>query len=280
MFQDVDATLRAMLDDDEAPEIVQAADVSFVTPDKDFKPAQDTVNLFLHDVQENRVLRDQDPLLERLPDDGFVSRLPPMRVDCAYVVTVWSHKTGAVKIEEEHLLLGELLGWLSRFSVIDERFLRGQLVRQPALFPVPASVGRPREGTGTSQFWTALGVAPRPALSFALTLALESPEPAERFPRVREVRVQPTAGHPRFRGRLLQDVGGTAQPASGARVEVLEAGRDMVVGGSGAFAFDRLDFGTYTLLVRLTGRPDTRTQVEYTSGREVHTVVLPPHADP
>lgn len=279
MLQDLDATLRAMLDDDGAPEGVRAADVSFVTPDKDFKPAQDTVNLFLHDVQDNRVLRDQSPLLER-GDDGFVRRRPPLRVDCTYLATVWSHKTGAVRTEQEHQLLGELLGWLSRFPVLDERFLRGQLVRQPSLYPVPACVGRPKEGTGTSQFWTALGVAPRPALSFTVTLALESAEPAEPFPPVREVKIEPTAGHPRLRGRLVQDVGGTPQPVPGALVEVLEAGRDTVVGSSGSFSFDRLDFGTYTLLVRLTGRPDTRTRVEYTSGRDVHTVVLPQGADP
>ncbi|MFP1624040.1 Pvc16 family protein [Streptomyces sp. 5K101] len=276
MLQDLDATLRAMLGDDEAPESLRAADVSFVTPDKDFKPAQNTVDLFLHDVQENRSLRDQAPLLEEAGDDGFTVRRPPLRVDCTYLVTVWSHKTGAVRIEEEHRLLGELLLWLSRFPLLDERFLRGRIAQPPPAYPIPASVGRPREGTGASQFWTALGTPPRPALSFTVTLAVGSPEPPAPVPRVREVRIEPTAAHPRLRGRLLEDVDGTRQPVPGARVDVVEAGRGTVVGGSGEFTFERLDFGTYTLLVRRPDRPDSRTQVEHLSGRDVHTVVLPP----
>ena len=48
-----------MLDDAAAPADLRAADVSFDTPDKDFKPAQATVNLFLHEVIENRALRDE-----------------------------------------------------------------------------------------------------------------------------------------------------------------------------------------------------------------------------
>ncbi|MFB6675961.1 Pvc16 family protein [Streptomyces sp. NPDC056390] len=275
MFQDLDATLKAMLSDGEAPEALRGADVSFVTPDKDFKPTRDTVNLFLHDVQENRMLRDQAPLLEHVVDDGFVSRRPPMRVDCTYLATVWSHKTEGVRTEDEHRLLGELFLWLSRFPVIDERFLQGSVAQPPQLRPLPAFVGQPKDSTGMGQFWTALGVAPRLALSFNVTLGLQQPEEPERYPQVRDIQVQPSSSYPALRGRLLQKLDGTAQPVPGAHVEVVEAGRDTVVGRSGDFSFAHLDFGTYTLLVRLAGRPDVRTRVEYVSGRDVHEVVLP-----
>ena len=39
MFQDLDTTLEAMLDDAAAPTDLRNADVSFDTPDKDYKPA-------------------------------------------------------------------------------------------------------------------------------------------------------------------------------------------------------------------------------------------------
>lgn len=122
MFQDLDATLRTMLEDAAAPAEVRGADVSFDTPDKDFKPAHATVNLFLYDVQENRTLRDNVPLMERV-GGGYVSRQPPLRVDCTYLTTTWSSKAGGLKAEEEHRLLGLVLLWFSRFGVIEDRFL-------------------------------------------------------------------------------------------------------------------------------------------------------------
>ncbi|MFD6184563.1 Pvc16 family protein [Streptomyces goshikiensis] len=277
MFQDLDATLKALLGDSLAPEELRAADVSFVTPDKDFKPAQDTVNLFLHDVQENRTLRSQAPLVDRAAaGDGYTSRRPPMRVDCTYLATAWSHKTGGVKAEDEHRLLGQLLLWLGRFPVIDERFLQGGVAQPAQLHPLPASVGQPRDSAGMGQFWTALGVAPRPALALTVTLGLASPEPPQQLPPVRDVRLDPAVlGVPSLRGRVLDVLDGAARPATGARVSVIEAGRDAVAGRSGDFSFGSLDFGEYTLLVRLPGRPDLQTRVTYRSDHQVHNVVLP-----
>jgi hypothetical protein len=47
MLHDLDATLRAVLTDPAAPADIRTAEISFETPDKDFRPAQPTVNLFL-----------------------------------------------------------------------------------------------------------------------------------------------------------------------------------------------------------------------------------------
>lgn len=275
MFQDLDATLRAMLGDEEAPEELRTADVSFLTPDRDFKPVQDTVNLFLHDVRENRTLRDQAPLLDRTPDDGFVARRPPVRVDCAYLVTVWSHRTGAVRTEDEHRMLGALFLWLSRFPVLDRRFLRGGVAQPPQLHPVPSSLGSGPEAAGAGPFWTALGVTPRPALSLTVTLAMEPGEPPEVHPPVREMAIRPSGDHPLLKGRLLEEADGTTRPVPGAPVEVVETGLAQTTGAQGDFAFHGLDFGAYTLLVRPPGRPDLRTGVEYRSGGDIHKIILP-----
>ena len=61
MFDDLDASLAALLADGAAPPEVRAADVNFAAPDKDFTPGQPTLDLFLHEVQENRALRDVHP---------------------------------------------------------------------------------------------------------------------------------------------------------------------------------------------------------------------------
>src|SRR3954467_11434440 len=126
MFQDLDATFKALLDDAAGPPEVQAADVSFDTPDRDYQPGQATVNLFLHEVTENRELRDEARVVERI-GDTYTSRLPSLRVDCTYLITAWSAQAGGLKAVEEHRLLGLALQWLSRFPVLDDRFLRGAL---------------------------------------------------------------------------------------------------------------------------------------------------------
>ncbi|GHF00241.1 DUF4255 domain-containing protein [Streptomyces griseoluteus] len=276
MFHDLDATLRTLLTDGQAPAPLREADVSFVTPDKDFKPTQDTVDLFLHDVQENRTLREQAPFLEEVEGDGFRSLRPPMRVECTYLVTAWSHKTGAVKTEDEHRLLGQLLFWFSEFPVIDERFLQGSLALPPRLYALPSFVGQPKDGAGTGQFWTALGVPPRPSLSFTVTIALGPLEEPELLPGIKDLQVEPTSlSRPGLQGRVLLARDGVVLPVDGAHVTVAGTDRAVTTGRSGEFSFTGLDFGPHTLLVQLSDRPEVRSEVVYRADRQVHNVLLP-----
>ena len=39
MFQDLDRTLNAIIEDPQVPEVLRQADVSFETPDKEYAPA-------------------------------------------------------------------------------------------------------------------------------------------------------------------------------------------------------------------------------------------------
>jgi hypothetical protein len=75
MFQDLDATLQAVLSDAAAPGALRNAEISFDTPDRDFQPQHASVNLFLHEVSENRALRDDARVLQRmlLPKMGGTS---------------------------------------------------------------------------------------------------------------------------------------------------------------------------------------------------------------
>lgn len=272
MFQDLDATLKAMLSDAAAPPEVRAADVTFDTPDKDFNPAQTTVDLFLHDVQENRTLRDPAPLLDRT-DEGYVSRRPPLRMDCTYLVTVWSAQNAGLKAAEEHRLLGSVLLWLSRFEVIDARFLRGAMTMPPQLQPLPLSLAQVKEGQGMGQFWTALGVPPRPAFSLTVTIGVQPADPSPPDPAVRAVDVVGVlSDRPVLGGRILN---AALRPLPGTPVTVVENGAATTADRLGRFTFGGLDFGPYTLLVRVAGRPDLRKPVTYAADAQVHDVILP-----
>ncbi|MFJ3902867.1 Pvc16 family protein [Streptomyces sp. NPDC090025] len=273
MFQDLDATLKALLADSGAPAEVRSAEVSFTSPDKDFRPDQATVNLFLHEVAENRDLRDDTPVREHTAGGGFLFREAPMRLDCTYLVTTWSTKEGGLRAEEEHRLLGLALLWLRSFPVVAERFLQGELRMPPSLFPVTTEVARVKEGQRLGDFWTALGVAPRPAFFFTATVGLRLPTQPVEQPAVSGLRLAPTSlSRPALTGLVL---GTGLVPVPDVPVALVAPDRETLTDRHGGFAFDGLDFGTYTLLARPAGRPEVRREVRYAADSQVHDLILP-----
>ena len=271
MFNDLDATLKALLDDAAAPADLRAADVSFDTPDKDYKPAQATVNLFLHEVAENRMLRDEARVTARV-GDRYTARLPGLRVDCTYLVTAWSAQAGGLKAAEEHRLLGLALQWLSRFPVVDERFLRGALSTPPQPYPLPAVVAQTQEGRSNGEFWSALGVPPRVAFSVTVTVTVEPFDQVEESAAVREIRIAGTVvPHAALAGRVLDR---TLAPVPAAAITVVETGTRTTSEANGEFAVPGLEFGAYTLKVKPAGQPAEQVAVTYAADHQLHTVVL------
>lgn len=172
MFQDLDSTLEAMLKDPSMPASLvnlKNADKSFVTPDKNFAPAQATVNLFLYEVKENRQLRDPEPIVEKV-GTTFIQRPAPLRVDCCYLVTAWSSQAGAVGVAKAHELLSQSLLWLSRFPTVPSTYFQGSLANQ--IYPPPTLVAQ-MDHKNTGEFWFALGIPPRPAFHITVTIAME-----------------------------------------------------------------------------------------------------------
>ncbi|WP_406335880.1 Pvc16 family protein [Streptomyces sp. NBC_00203] len=272
MFDDLDASLAAVLADTGAPTEVRNADVSFAVPDKDFTPGQVTLNLFLHEVQENRALRDDTPQRQPLAGGGWVSRRAPLRVDCTYLITAWSPVTGGLKAAEEHRLLGRTLLWLARFPVVPDSFLRGTLKIPPQPFPPATSVAQTREGQSMGEFWTALGIAPRPAFSLTATIALQPFTETETLPGLKAVQLRGgLLGDPLLRGRVFDP---TLAAVPGASVRLVEAARTVTSGPTGGFSFADVPFGTYTLTVRSAGHPDATTTVDYGQDAQVHDVML------
>jgi hypothetical protein len=272
MFDDVDASLAALLADGATPPEVRTADVSFAVPDKDFAPGQPTLDLFLHEVQENRALREDAPTRERLPNGSWQTQRAPMRVDCTYLVTAWSPKTGALRAAEEHRLLGRTLLWLGRFPLIPDQYLQGALKTPPQPYPLATLVAQTREGQSMGEFWTALGIAPRPAFSLTVTIAMQPYTDTEVFPALSAIQLRTgMLDEPELHGRVLDS---QLEGVPGATVRLVEASRTMATNANGAFSFTALPFGSYTLAVTSAGHPDTTRQVEYQHDAQAHDVIL------
>jgi hypothetical protein len=167
VIRDLSETLGALL----APAL--AADISFERPTDLFQPAQTTVDVFLYDVRENVELRNNEPIVRRV---GTESRTlpPPVRLDCAYLVTAWP-VGGSDLALQEHRLLSLALQRLLRFPTIPPEFLRGSLVGQQP--PLPTMTARPDGLANPADFWTALGSRLRAALTLRVTISVPVFEP-------------------------------------------------------------------------------------------------------
>jgi hypothetical protein len=258
MLDSLDEALTRILDAPKAPAELRNADVSFETPDKNYNPNLPTVNLFLYEVKENRELRDPIPIVERVADE-FIRRKPPIRVDCSYIVTTWSSQTGPAKVRQEHLLLSQALLWLSRFPTIPNNYLQGSLANQP--FPPPTMVAQvDGNKNATSEFWTALGISPRPTFNLMVTIAID-------------LRVAVPEGLPVVASeiRLLEidkpaslqrwfDISGRVSEAANpnnfidkAEVKLVEKNQLVKTNDRGQFIFSQLTAGNYTIEVSKVG---------------------------
>jgi hypothetical protein len=259
MFQDLDATLTTLFADSAAPLDLQNADVSFEPPNKSFAPANPTINLFLYEVKENRLLRDPVPIVTRV-GDTFVRRTPPLRVDCTYLVTTWSNQTGATGVAEEHLLLGLALAWLSRFPLIPTGFLQGSLLGQP--FPLQTFVAQTEDGKSAGEFWSALGSVPRPAFHLLVTIALDLglADVPEGPPVITRELGSEQLGLPATHESAFSITGIVTEagapptpPIPNALVTILENGRTATADAEGVFNFALLEGGSYTLRTEAGG---------------------------
>jgi hypothetical protein len=177
--------------------------------------------------------------------------MPPLRATCAYLVTAWSNSVGAARIVEEHRLLGQALLWLSRFPRVPTAFLQGALTNQP--FPPPTLVAQMEGNRNNGEFWSALGLPPRPAFTVSVTIAIELGLSIDEGPPVstKEIRFQQIDPAGAFEsvfgiGGTVRD-GGTSDPITDAELTLVERGLVARTDAVGRFRFDGLQPGSYTL---------------------------------
>jgi hypothetical protein len=285
MFQDLDATLKQMLTDAAAPSPLRGAEVSFLTPDKNFPPTLTgaTVNLFLYEVRENRELRDPTPILERV-GENFIRRTPPLRVDCSYIVTTWSNGTGELKVSAEHQLLAQALMRLSRFSVIPPDFLQGSLKTPPQLYPPPTMVAQIDPNKNAGEFWDALAIPPRPAFYLTVTIAMDLNLTEEgalvttRSTRFKEETLGQTGEETwvQVGGQVQTGTGPNLQNIANATVDILDAGLRATSDADGRYSFPRVPSGTRKFRVVAVGFQVLEKSLQVPGLPEDYVMILTP----
>jgi hypothetical protein len=248
MFPSLDTALTQILDDATAPQALRDADVSFETPVKTYAPGSATINLFLLEVKENRVLRDPVPIVE-FSAGAFTQKQPPVRVDVTYVVSAWSAETGEDKISEEHELLALALAWFSRFPLVPGGLLPGQP------FPVPLFTALPDNRLNIGEFWSALGIPPRAAFTLTATVTLDLAVAVPFGPPVdSKEMIYKKLLAPQTMGVKISEaiqIGGVVtqggNPVDGATVGIASLGLSTLTDAQGRFSLSILIAGNYTL---------------------------------
>ena len=265
MFHYLDDTLDKLLNDavlntpplNSVFQKLYDADISFITPEKGHTPSGNTeVNLFLYETKENRELRDPLPSRELVDGQG-VRRRAALRVDCAYMVTAWSKKKEADGVALSHNLLGQAFNWLSRFPVIPDSYLPAGMTGQ--VFAPPTMVAQMDGGKSAGEFWSALGIPPRPYFNLIVTICMELDQSVEDSI-VTTVASRYQANDPASADELMM-IGGTVwdsgNPVPDAWVRLEPLGLTQVTDAAGRFIFEGVGRGTgYILRVRARGHQE------------------------
>ncbi len=247
MIRDLSTTIRTLLTQPNVPPELANAQVIFDQPSDAFRPNQTSVDLFLYDVRENFTLRNNEPVIERVNGQA-VTRQPPLRADCSYLVTAWA-VGGADLPLQEHRLLSQALQILCGYPTIPASFLVGSLVGQEP--PLPMMVARPDGLKNPAEFWTALGTRLRPAFTLTATIAMDIFAPqtdpiavtsAVQLSQLGSANTQSIA----FRiGGVITD--NTNQSVSGATVTLIELNFVVLTNEKGEYNFGIIPAGNYTL---------------------------------
>jgi len=169
MLADLDETIRRLLVD-ELPVKNGEIEISFDQPRRDWSSriSKPTINIFLHDVRENKVLRRHQ--WERMNgnsrQDLAQLKRTPMRVDCSYIISVW-----AADPEDEHRLLTRCMMTLFRFPTLPEDRLVDSL--QNPRYEIQARLAQHDTLSEPSDIWNVLDNELRPSVSYVVTLALD-----------------------------------------------------------------------------------------------------------
>jgi hypothetical protein len=262
MINDLDGVLKKILDDTNAPAGLQGAEKSFVIPQSNYAPGKPTVNLYLYDVHENRVLRNPQPIIER-SGDSVIRRPSPLRVDCSYILTTYSAKEEEKQPDEEHRLLSQALLWLSRFPYIPEKYLPNEWTDEndPAyqMFPLFMLVAQMDGVKQAGEFWAAMESPPRPAITVTVTIAMDLQKAIDEGPPVVTKEIHLIPNENAASEEHWFEIGGkvtdknTSDPIEGAQIILVERGWKETTSTDGQFRFSNLKAGRYTLFVTAPG---------------------------
>jgi len=174
MIHDLDRTLHELLKRELPRALAQQVAISFDPPDNQFPPQAVTLpafDLFLYDVRENHDLRSNEWSTRREISGTAQRSMPPVRIDCSYLITAWPSESAPNRAEDEHRLLGEVMTALLRYPKLPLDVLQGSLNTQE--LPLPTAVLQPGHLQSLGEFWQALGGKPKAALNYTVTIAVQ-----------------------------------------------------------------------------------------------------------
>jgi hypothetical protein len=165
MIADLDKSLKTLLA--QGIPYLGPDSIRFEVPDDRFEPPSlPAVDLFLYDIRENLELRSNEWQIERSAQGEVIQLPPPVRVDCAYLITAW-----AGDVESEHRLLSDIMAVLLRYPSIPADLMQGALAGQAP--PLPAVTLQSGRLQSMGEFWQALGGKPKAALHYTVTFSLD-----------------------------------------------------------------------------------------------------------
>ncbi len=245
MFNDVDETLRAVLQAD-VPINKAEIDITFDRPTREWsgRLTKPTINLFLYDIREREELKDDTPIITRDAKGRAVKQAPARRIDLAYFVTAWTKEA-----DDEHRVLGAVLASLYRQAMIDPKYFQGAL--QGTSYDVLSRVTPPNDLVNPHDIWGVMDNEHHAPLSWVITAPLDVFKPTVGpLVRTKEIRVGGFAEAPRE--GLLQ-IGGYAyrkgaplSQVSGVKVSLAGTAFEAETDAQGRFTFENVPAGEYT----------------------------------
>jgi hypothetical protein len=194
LIHHLDQTLERFLRRKVLPsELQDQVEVSFSPPDDQFQTSLGTnltINFFLYDIAENLELRTQEWRYEQQTGESLskIRMPPPTRVDCSYLITVWSSSAES-RVSDEHQLLGLLMQGLCRYSYLPEDDLVGSLVLSDAASTntqsesnfshIPTRTLQAGKLQSVAEFWQAMGGKPKASINYTVTLSVATQEPSD-----------------------------------------------------------------------------------------------------
>jgi hypothetical protein len=247
MFNDVDETLRAVLQAD-VPINKAEIDIAFDRPTHEWsgRLTKPTINLFLYDIREREELKDDTPIITRDALGRAVKQPPARRIDLAYFITAWTKEA-----DDEHRVLGAVLASLYRQAVIDPKYLQGAL--HGTAYDVLSRVTPPSELVNPHDIWGVMDNEHHAPLSWVITAPLDVFKPTvgplvrTKIIRVGNEDVAQVAGIAHRKGDRSAVVAGVKVSINGTAFEA-ETNR------AGEYTFVGVPTGDYVWKIQIDGK--------------------------
>jgi hypothetical protein len=250
MIRYLSESLQAILQQPGLPSELAEAEIVFDRPAGSFNPQRTTIDLFLYDIRENTLLRDNGPTIARNNNRATIRHLPPLRIDCTYLITAWPTSM-AENALQEHRLLSQVLQVFACYPTIPPNFLPPALRNQDP--PLPLLVTSADSIKNPAEFWTSLGTPLRASLAVTVTVSIDPfsgfAPPPEDVPLVDRSVPQLELDRFLLEG-VVRDI--DSEPIAGASLQLVESGETATSSTDGYYRFSFVAPGVYTLRVQPT----------------------------